>query len=638
MERYARKGREIYIMKNCQSCGKPVNAEAKFCPSCGAIVVQEEQITEKEMAASEMRQEQPEEKPYKKRFKKRTVIITAVLAFIIISSAAAAIILHKSPKELYLLSEYKSYQYAKEEWMNQYGDSMEFQEKMLEKPSSSELTLSGDVDMDSLGSDPDFEIFKELLSQASISAKTEQDPKANRGHYAVALNIDKEKAIDVEMFQSKDQAGLKVPILYDKFFFLNFDEYGEFMRMMDPLYVGPDTLEVSNLEWQDLKLSEKEQKHLQKQYGSFLMDHLDNDNFNVQKGIEYKHEGDVTKVREVTLKLSASETKKFVNDFMDELIKDKELHNILVKRAKKVASAAAIAEQVDEETLDTKEMKEQLVNGLKDAKSELKDISFAKGFTSTLLIDNNEQIIDRKVTTSIGDSSDQVDMVMKTKNVPYGDNQNFKELSIQLTPKKEPDTEIMFSVTNDVAVKKEQRTEDFEATFMFKEYGEPEEIKFTMKSDINGENGGKQDISRKFNMNFAGQNFSDMPTALKGTVKQTNDLNVKDEYSNSKVEVTVGLEDASDSGSVTINLDSKTKLQDKVDFPDLKLDSGQGLSIVNISPDEMYEIQQQVGANLMEIGMKYGLISEDLYDYNTVDETSYDSYYDFEDEESDDAL
>ena len=625
-------------MKNCKTCGKPVDADAKFCPSCGAILPGEEQLTEKEIAAAEMRQEQAEEKPSKKRFNKRTLIIAAILTIILVSSAAAAIILHKSPKELYLLSEYKSYQYAKEQWMDQHGDSLEFQEKTMQQPSRSEMTLSGDVDMDSLGSNPDFEMVKELLSQASISAKMDQDPKTKQGHYTVALNIDKEKAMDVEMVQSKDQAGLKVPMLYDKFFFLNFDEYGEFMRMMDPLYDGPETLEISDLEWQDLKLTEKEQKHIQKRYGSFLMDHLDDDQFKVEKGVEYKHEGDAMKVRKVTLKLSDSETKAFIDDLMDEMIKDKELHNILVNRAQKVAGAAALTEQVDEEMQDTKAMKRQLVDGLKDAKGEWKDIHFAEGFTSTLLIDKKERIIDRKVTTSIGDSSDQVNVVMKGKNIPYGDDQAFKELSIHLAPDNDQDTEVMFSVTNDVAAKKEKRTEDLKASFMFKEFGDTEEIKFTMKSDIKEEKAGKQDITRTFNLDFDGADFSDMPSAWKGTVEQKNDLNIKDEYSNSKFKMTVGLEDASESGSVTINLDSKTKLKDKVDMQDFKLDSGQGLSVVDISPDEMYEIQQEVGTNLMELGMKYGLISEDMFDYDYGDEASYDGYYDFEDEDSDDAF
>ncbi|MGE7767609.1 hypothetical protein [Peribacillus sp. NPDC096540] len=620
-------------MKNCKSCGKPVNEDSKLCPSCGASIG-EKQITEIEMAASEMRQEQIEEKSSKKPFKKKTLIITAVLVCIIISVSVAAII-HKSPKELYLLAEYKTYQNSKEEWVNRYGNSIEFQEKMMKQPSSSEMTLSGNVEMDSLGNDPDFEKFQELLRKVSLTANTEQDPISKQGHYKLALNVEKENALDMEMFQSKDKLGLKVPVLYEKFFYLNFDEYGEFMRRTDPSYDGPDNLEVSDLEWQDLKLTEKEQEYIQKRYGIFLMDRLEVENFKVKKGVEYKHEGETVKLREVTLKLSASETKNLLNDFMDQLIEDNKLHNMIVNRAQKVAKASAMAEDV--EVLDTKEMKQQLVNGLKDAKIEMKDISFPNGFSSTLLIDKSEQIIDRKVTMDVGGNS-RVNIEMNSKNIPYGNDQIFEYFSVALSPEKDEDSQVMFQVTNDVAVNKNKRSENLMASFMYEEYGETEEIKFTMKSDIIGEKGGKQSITRNSNLNIAGGDFSDMPSDFKGAIKQMSDLNLKKDYSNVKFEVKLGLEDDLDSGTVTVKLDSKTKLKDKVDLPDLELDSGEGLSVVNISENEMYKIQKEVGTNLMELGVKYGLIPEDMYQFDIYDEASYDGYYEFEDNHSDDKF
>ncbi|MDQ0880824.1 hypothetical protein [Peribacillus sp. V2I11] len=92
-----------------------------------------------------------------------------------IFSAAAAIILHKSPKELYLLSEYKTYQKYKQGWVDKYSDKMEFQEKIMKKPSSSEMTLSGNIEEDSLSNDPNLEMFQELLNKATLTAKTEQD-------------------------------------------------------------------------------------------------------------------------------------------------------------------------------------------------------------------------------------------------------------------------------------------------------------------------------------------------------------------------------------------------------------------------------------------------------------------------------
>ncbi|MCM3674591.1 hypothetical protein M3699_11985 [Peribacillus simplex] len=119
-------------MRHRKSCDNPVDDDSRICPSSGSPIVGEKQIMEKE-AASEMRLEQVEETSTK-RHKKRTLIITAILAFIMIFSAAAAIILHKSPKELYLLSEYKTYQKYKQGWVDKYSDKMEFQEKIMKKP------------------------------------------------------------------------------------------------------------------------------------------------------------------------------------------------------------------------------------------------------------------------------------------------------------------------------------------------------------------------------------------------------------------------------------------------------------------------------------------------------------------------
>ncbi|MFB7638369.1 hypothetical protein [Peribacillus butanolivorans] len=59
---------------------------------------------------------------------------------------------------------------------------------------------------------------------------------------------------------------------------------------------------------------------------------------------------------------------------------------------------------------------------------------------------------------------------------------------------------------------------------------------------------------------------------------------------------------------------------------------------MNISENEMYKIQEEVGTNLMELGVKYGLIPEDRYQFDIYDEASYDGYYQFEDKHSDDKF
>lgn len=85
---------------------------------------------------------------------------------------------------------------------------------------------------------------------------------------------------------------------------------------------------------------------------------------------------------------------------------------------------------------DAKELKRQLLDGLKAAKQETKGFRFSKGFSSTLIINKDEQIIDRKVTTAFGGSKNQVNMKLRSKNVPYGKDRKTEEFSVALTPEK----------------------------------------------------------------------------------------------------------------------------------------------------------------------------------------------------------
>ncbi|MCQ6277095.1 zinc ribbon domain-containing protein [Bacillus sp. V3B] len=627
-------------VKNCQSCGAALSQDARFCTSCGAPVNREEPIGEQQISAgaeAEIRPKQPEIRtPGKFPFWKKPIFIVLIL-LIVGGSATAAFLLKLSPKELYLLSEYKTFQQSVTELETKYGDTIEFQEKALEQPSQSEVVLSGDLELDSAAGDPEFEMMRELLSAASISAKTVQDPVNKQGHYSLALNVENKKAIDVELFQSKDQMGIKVPLLYEKFFYLNFNEYGEFMRMIDPYYVGPETLELSDLELKNFIVTDKEKEYLQEQYSEFLLTELKDESFQVQKGVKYEHEGEQMKLRAVRLTLSAIETKELVNRFMDHIIQDQELHNMIVNRVEKLAEAAALEGELAAELSDASELKEEMVDGLKEMKNEMQAIDYPNGFTSTLLIDKNEQIIDRHMTLALSVDGEQINTVVTSKNVPYGDNQKLNEWKVELSPEEDEDFNAIFQFTNHIQTKKETRTEDLKATFSVEEYGNKEDVTFTMASHFKGADGSKQTINREFELGFNGRSFYDAPNEIKGEIKQVSDVNLKKEYSDEKFTIELEMEDDYDSGSITLNLDTKTTLKDKVQLPTLDTNSDDGLNVVKISEDEMFAISEKVGTNIYELGEKYGLIPEDsyyryedsYYDYGYDDYYYEDSYYDY---------
>jgi hypothetical protein len=342
------------------------------------------------------------------------------------------------------------------------------------------------------------------------------------------------------------------------------------------------------------------------------------------------------KLREVTLKLSPTETKSLINQFVNHIIEDDKLHSMIVERVQKVAKAAAITEEVDIDLTNSAKMKRELVRGLKDMKSEMKDVTYPEGFTSKLLIDSDEQIIDRNVQTAIAvDGGDQVNALITAKNIPDGDKE-FHELKVELSPKEQEDKAV-FHYTNDIADSSSKRSEDMEARFYFESSGEKtHDFTFNMTSDFKGEAGSKQDIDRDFKLKLTGDEFSDVPGEIKGTIKQTSDVNLKKDYSNQKFKIEIGMEDESDSGSITFNVDSKTKLTDKADIPNLDRKSGDGINVVNMSEDEMYQIQEEVGMNLMAIAEKLGISPEDFYPQDDYYDEGYSDMDYSEDDYSDD--
>ena len=625
-------------MKLCKSCKAPIDDHVKFCKSCGAPV-SEENITEQQSSAALESQSHPQPEQHSQQaeskktkiiaFMKKPIFIIGLL-LLIGGGVTAAILLNKSPKELYLLSEYNSIKESMAGFEDTYGDALKFQEQTLEKPSQTEFKVSGGFTQESAVGDPDYDMFQELLSSSSIEAKVQQDPTKEQAHYELALNIENEKAIDAELYQSKNQLGFKVPALYDKFLYFNHDQFGKLMRKMDPYYTGPEKLELSNLELRDLKLTEEESEYLSDRYTGYVLDALKDENFELKKDVNFEFKGEEMKLRSVTLSLDEKEVKAFLNGFIDQLIKDDKLHSILIKRIEIVADAAAVAEETEQ--FDKKEMKEEMVDSLKEMKEDLDEISFPDGFKSTLLIDKDEQIVDRDTKFAVAMDGEQANAAFTTKNVPYQDDKEWNEWKIEVSPKEEGSgNKLALQYTNDVQKQKEDRTEDMQVKVMLEEYGEPEELLFKMNSVFKGVDG-KQEINREFGLESDSPEYVDL-TGFKGEIKQVSDVNLKKEYSEDKITVMLDIKDEYDPVSLSFNLETKTTLKDNLKFPDLTADSNTSMNVVEASEDELATIIEEISMGIFELGTQYGLIPEQDYYYEDdmyyeADDTSGYDYFD----------
>ncbi|MDQ0229288.1 zinc ribbon domain-containing protein [Metabacillus malikii] len=636
-------------MMYCSNCGAQHEENSKFCASCGTkfnVEVNTTQetinnepeinIAQQQTAANIETGNNTVVKTRKPLSTLKKSLIVAGIVVIAGVGTAAGMLLHKSPKELYLLSELNSYNQMVENLDSKYGDKLEFQEKALEKPSSSETTISADFEIESLESDPDVQMVKDILSEASLKAKTEMNPLTNEGFYSLGVDLANEEAVNVELFQSKEQLGVKVPVLYEKFLYVNLNEFGEVMRMMDPSYDGPDTLEFSDLQLKDLELTDKEKEHLQKRYTDFLLDHLKDEQFTLQKGVKYEHDGQNLKLDKVTFEMSKSEANQFVIDFIDYVIEDSKLHKMLVDRVGKVVEAAATLEDASLEDFDANDMKKEFIAELKDLKADLKDTKYLSGIKSEILIDKNEQIIDRNVVIGFDEGSSHADLKITSKNVPLEDNDRYKEMKISVVTDEDEDFEVAFEMTNNIEAKKADNViENLNFSFYVTEYGDSNEISLGVTSNYKGKPGSKQTVNHEFDLKASGDEFYDFPSEISGTIVESKEINLKKEFANEKYDFTFNVEDSYDSGSVMLTVDTKTQLKKKAELPELSNDSSEGINVAKITEDDIYEIQESVYTNMMDLAEKFGLSYEDIWGSSYEDDYYYEE--DFFGEDYEDA-
>ncbi|MGD7007232.1 hypothetical protein [Metabacillus sp. 84] len=527
-------------------------------------------------------------------------VIAGIVAFLVIGGTAAyALFGNLSPKQQYLLSEIKTFQKAAEDFEEQNGELTEFQEKIAEQASSTNTKVSMGLETDGVVP-PDFEMFMDLLNEAAVTAVTEQDPKNNTSFTEAGIEVGGESLLDMEVYQSPKMVAARVPDIYDKYFYLNADEYGQFMRQLDPMYDGPEKLSFEPLTIEDLELTEEEEKHVQDTYADFLNKELKDEFFTKKDNVSYEHNGEKINVTQLTMKMNEKETKTFINNVLDQLIQDEKLQDIIAKRAVKVANSGA--SQMD--MLNPETVKDDIKEGLKEAKTGFKDAKIPEGVTSVLMV-KDQLVIDREMKISAGSSDEADTIAIHTMDFSYDNgNKQDQEFKVEIIPGDGSEAaEIL--VTNKIARKDKSRTEDLKAELISKMEDAEEAVSFTMKSEFEGENPAKQKITRDFSLGTEGESTGS-PVAVEGTIVQNQDVSVKDKYNNQLFEIELSGGDDMAQGTISLKIDTKTKLKEKADIP--KVNTGDEVNVNNITPEQMSDIQMKAGAKLQDILLQLGVI------------------------------
>lgn len=530
-------------------------------------------------------------------------IIASIVALIVLISAVVVygFMSSKSPKDAYLVAELKSYEKAQADFESNYGKYLDLQEKMENEPYTSEMDISGNFDVQLADVDPQLAMVQAVLGQINISVDQKADINNDKQYAKIGVELQGNTLADAEFVQSGESLGVRVPLAYTDFLYLDTTKFGEFMRTMDPNYFGPETLNLDTIKLSDIKLTDDEKEKLKATYGEVLVDNLAEENFTRENGVGVTINGTKVKADKIQLELSEQEIQKLLEAFLSTAAKDKNLQDIIIARYELIATTDPTLY-----SLSTDEVREMLVAGLEEAAGSVDEFKLESGIQSTIWVNSDDTIVQREIKFEVAEEGiEPVQFVLSTYNVE-NDGKTQKEFKVSVTGANE--TAGYFAITSETKGKDADRTSNVDVTFNATEAGE-ELINIVLAIDSEYEKGEGSAINGTHNFQLDIKNssaYDPIDVVLSGTVEETEDINLAKDYANSEFSITINAENKTiaEGGTITLNVANKTEFMDTIDVPSLE----GGVNLTELSEQELMSLTEEMMTNLQNA--VYGLMGQ----------------------------
>ncbi len=547
----------------------------------------------------------------KMKFSLKVGIISIVALLAIASSTLAyVVIVKKTPKELFILSELNSYNQTINGIKERYVDDLEFQKKAINSPTKTNIELSGDLSVNGRmtpSNTDEVDVIKNIVKNSKITISSSSNPLQQINQNLVSLVFKGSTMVDAELFQSKDRVGLKVPVLYDKYLYLQPSQFGNMARKLDPYYEGPEQIDLNQFSGKNLSNKQKEWKKIGLKYGKFIISNLSEEYFKIEKGISYSSPDGETKLRKLSLRMSNDQVKNLLSKLIDELIRDSEFQNILSTDIVEIAKLST--NYVDEQYSDPLQIIEEIKDSLTEMKVNINDLKFINGLDIVLYINNKNIIVDRQINFTV-DNYDSVNFNINTKN--WDGKNNTKTASLDLIIKliDEKDTKLTVNTKTITTKEKEGIHDQFTGSFILLNRGNKEEdVTLKVNTLFNTQKNNKKKSDTEFELLMKDQDFGYLQSPnLKGKITRIVNQNLAKNYSNQEfgVELTIKGKDYFDYNQefgISVNVKKETELEANVQLPALKAENSIDLTtkskneLNNLSNDIQYSINRFMQRN-----------------------------------------
>jgi hypothetical protein len=201
--------------------------------------------------------------------------IIAVIGLVVINSFPELIF---SPKNMYLMSEKNTAEYL-EKQIDSYNKDAFVQDslKVYNTPYKQQSDISLKLKKGNF-TGPEaqqLEMINNILSNSKISLDESVDVKNDKSRAKVSVVVKGNKLIDVDAFMGKDQAGVIIPVLFNKYITLNPQDFrtaAEKLGISD----APRKIITDNDIINAIHIDKKELQRIQKDYIKFFTSNITN--------------------------------------------------------------------------------------------------------------------------------------------------------------------------------------------------------------------------------------------------------------------------------------------------------------------------------------------------------------------------
>ncbi|MCP8615319.1 DUF6583 family protein [Salirhabdus salicampi] len=367
--------------------------------------------------------------------KNKKSIWLVVSALLVVLLGAVGVFAYQNfisnPLAQYLSAEKKTFEEVTDYYEEHYGNASNVNERLYDDAYEADTVITGDLNIPTnlgLASPTELSMLQSLISSASISTNVKVNPDSDEMYGNVDISLQGSSLANGVIYQNDEITAAQVPFLYNKFFVLQNNRFGDFMRQSGHYYAPIE--EIPNLvDMYQTTLTPEESKEMAKDYLQYIVEQLDEDKFEVNKGVAYLGE----KYTKLSVNLEEYEVKQLFKGLLRQLRDDDRFWDLMPKY----------------QMGDLEQIKENFEYVI----DEVDNLKFPQGFTYEAFLKNG-LVEHRKIRFTVGDGSGSDMMKVNTT------------LSTVINGKDD------FSLTLDFDV---QSTEEEEhVKFVYKEDGKPQ--------------------------------------------------------------------------------------------------------------------------------------------------------------------